>query len=152
MNYDEFLERLYSDGWERSGPVFYKLEGEAQCSLVRIGGKFQRKGMISFVFCTRLQNMRNREKETNRFEKEPSDYPYKHTLADLSGDFLYKRGGFERSELPRASGWEEAYRLIISNWLPRARSLTRAKVLHDIKQAGGDWYIEQIWKEDLEAT
>lgn len=153
MNFDQFLERLKTQTWSVPTKSFAcKSFGEWQVSFIRLGGKFQLPGSIAFVVCARRGGMRNLDKESVEFEKEPHAYPFKFTLQEIqSGHFQYRSKllQYDHSNLPVDSDWlllVQHLETTIPAWLFR---LTKETLAAQISRLGEAGYIEKIWLEDL---
>ena len=157
MDYERFLDALQEGGWQVPNRSYatHNFEGKWQIAFIRLGGKFQAKGAVSFVICIRSTDMRNLNGEYTEFEKEPHAYPFKLTFEELRrGQFSYqcKLNNYERSEIGMEDDWSGVLRAIkvtIPTWLGSYSAETLAK---QIRENGEDGYIEWIWLEDLESA
>lgn len=157
MNYDQFLETLKSNHWSVPNRSFaYKtIDGAWQISFIRMGGKFQKPGMVTFVVCVRSANLRNLNGERREIEKEPHSYPFKLTLAEISERrFTYqsKLNNYEMTDLAMTGDWSDllqALDVALPTWLA---SYSQSGLAEDIAKRGEDAYIERMWLEDLSAT
>ena len=71
MDYHEFLSNLKVAGWSVPSNSFAsKTFGQWQVAFVRMGGRFQIAGHITFVVCIRHTSLRDREKELHEVVKE----------------------------------------------------------------------------------
>lgn len=157
MDYDQFLETLRSNNWSVPNRSFAykKVDGVWQISFIRMGGKFQKPGTITFVVCVRGTNLRNVEGERRNIEKEPHSYPFKLTLAEISKQrFKYQSqlNNYKMTDLAMTDDWSAVLRaleIVVPTWLG-AYSLS--ELAKDIAKRGEDSYIEKIWLEDLSAV
>ena len=157
MDYDQFLETLSSNDWTVPNRSFAcKILGNGwQVAFVRMGGKYQRPGKITFVVCVRSMNLRNLDGERNEIEKEPHSYPFKFTFDDIRKHrFKYqcKLNNYELSEFGIAEDWSEILRAIeiaIPTWL---NTYSQTALAGEIAKKGEDGYIERIWIEDLSSA
>ena len=154
MIYDTFLDHLSKSGWTVPSRSFAyrQIEGGWQVAFVRLGGKFQLPGRITFVICVRHRCMRNLERELNPSEKEPFSYPFKLTLRQIEqGELTYRSTNlnYEQSNMGRFDDWQcvlEALTVAVPKWLS---SQTPQTLKQQIAEYGEDAYIERIWLEDL---
>ena len=154
MTYDTFLESLSKSGWTVRNRSFAhrQIEWGWQIAFVRLGGKFQTPGRITFVICVRHMCMRNLERELNPIEKEPFSYPFKLTLRQIEQDELTYRStnlNYEHSELGVSDDWHcvlAALEVALPKWLS---SQTPQTLKQQIADYGEDAYIERLWLEDL---
>lgn len=157
MDYDQFLETLGSSGWtvpNRSFAckTFYDIW---QIAFIRMRGRFQRPGKITFVICVRSTNLRNLEQEHREIEKEPHSYPFKLTIDEIGKqrfEYQCKLNNYEMSEVGMADDWSNVLRALedsIPTWLV---SYSQSTLAQEIAKNGEDGYIEQIWIADLVST
>ena len=157
MDYDQFLESLTSNGWTVPNRSFAcKTFGNAwQVAFIRMGGKFQSPGNVTFVVCVRSTNLRNLDGERSETEKEPHSYPFKFTLDDIrKRRFKYQcqLNSYEMSDFGMTDDRSEILRAIettIHTWLT---TYSRSALAEEIAKYGEDGYIEKIWLEDLSAA
>ena len=156
MNYDQFLETLKSSDWTVPNRSFAcTTVGEVwQIAFIRMGGKFQRPGKVTFVICVRSKNLRNVEGEHQAVEKEPHSYPFKLTLDDIGRrrfEYQCKLNSYDMSEVGMTDDWhivQRALEITIPTWLG---SYTQSSLAEEIAKNGDGGYIEKIWLEDLSA-
>ena len=154
MDYDQFLETLGSGDWTvPNRSLAYKtVDGIWQIAFIRMGGKFQSPGTVTFVICVRSTNLRNLEGERREIEKEPHCYPFKLTLDEIERrrfEYQCKLNNYEKSEIKMADDWSNVLRALevsIPTWLI---SYSQAALAQEISENGEDGYIERIWLEDL---
>jgi len=154
MTYDTFLENLSKSGWTvpNRSLAHRQIEGGWQVAFVRLGGRFQRPGGITFVICVRHRCMRNLERELNPIEKEPFSYPFKLTLRQIEQEELTYRSlnlNYEHSQLGVSDDWQcvlTALAVAVPKWLS---SQTPQTLKQQIAEYGEDSYIERLWLEDL---
>jgi len=154
VNYDLFLETLTTNDWAvPNRSLACKTIGNTwQVTFIRLGGKFQKPGKVTFLVCVRSTNLRNLDGERKEIEKEPHSYPFKFTLDDIRKHrFKYQcqLNNYEVSELGVADDWSEILRAIemtIPTWL---NTYSQAALAQEIAKNGEDGYIEKIWLEDL---
>ncbi len=152
MEYEAFLNHLASLGWSVQGKSFATADfGPWQVSFIRMGGRFQRPGMVAFVLCVRHQCLRDVDKAIPRDSKNPYDYPFKLTLSDIqAGHMSYQSRllNFELADFPMTSDWEHVY-----SQIERAcrffSDQTGCWLQGELSQLASPGYIEQIWLEDL---
>ena len=154
MDYSEFLASLQSAGWAVPNKSFASKTffGQWQVAFVRMGGRFQLPGQVTFVVCIRHVSLRDREKVRRDVVKEPFDFPFKLTTQDITSSPLRYSGkllGFDMSTLAVLADWSANFSLL-SEAVPRQLSSYSASQLRkEIKQYGESGYIEEIWAEDL---
>lgn len=154
MDYDHFLETLKSNNWSVPNRSFAckTVDGDWQISFIRMGGKFQKPGTVTFVICVRSTNLRNLEGARQEIEKEPHSYPFKLTLAEIGKRrFRYqsKLNNYKMTDLGMNDDWstvQRALEMVLPNWLG---SYSQSALAKDIAKRGKDGYIEKIWLEDL---
>ena len=153
MNYESFLKKLEESQWNVPNKSFaHKAFGEWQVAFIRMGGRYQQAGSVTFVVCLRHINMRNLDAQHIEIEKEPHSYPFKFTIEDIAkGKFRYqsKLLNYDMSRLPTDAGWSKLYEGLeqtIPLWLS---SLTNKELSLQISKFGKSGYIEKIWLEDL---
>lgn len=155
MRYEAFLEGLKTTGWHVPDSSYAcGAVGEWQIAFIRLGGRLQRAGHVTFVVCIRHRAMRNVDGQPVEHEKNPNSFPFRLTLADIeSGCFAYQRKlNFETSELASDEDWSVLWRHMtetLPTWLRRYKTATLAAQIHT---AGEPWYVENIWLEDLPPT
>jgi len=146
MDYSEFLASLQSAAWAVPNKSFASKTffDQWQVAFVRMGGRFQLPGQVTFVVCIRHTSLRDREKVRRDIVKEPFDFPFKLTTR-YSGRLL----GFDMSTLAVIADWSANFSLV-NEAVPRQLSSYSASQLRkEIMQYGESGYIEQIWAEDL---
>lgn len=157
MDYDQFLETLKSNDWSVPNRSFAcrTIGGVWQISFIRMGGKFQQPGMVTFVICVRSTNLRNLEGEHQEIEKGPHSYPFKLTLAEIGNRrFRYqsKLNNYQMTDFAMTDDWSVVLRALetdLPTWLD---SYSLSALAKDIARRGEDGYIEKIWLEDLAAV
>ncbi len=154
MNYESFLEFLADHGWSVRGKSYATFTcGEWQLSFIRFGGKFQKPGMVTFVVCARHRCLRDLEKCIPAESKNPNDYPFKLTLAEIkSGPIRYQSRllNYELSDYPMVDDWLPVYDQIrkAGEYFGKLDSLWLQGQMDQLDSPG---YIERIWIEDLAA-
>ncbi len=154
MSYDDFLENLRQSGWTVPNRSFAhrSIHGGWQIAFIRLGGRYQRPGNITFIVCVRHTDLRNLDGQINPVEKEPHSYPFKLTLHEIElGKLSYqsKLLNYETTDLAISDDWG---RLIIAlddtlpEWL---KSLSKRVLLEQITSVGESGYMEKVWLEDL---
>lgn len=157
MDYDQFLETLKSNNWTVPNRSFaYRALGNGwQIAFIRLGGKFQKQGKVTFVVCVRRADLRNIDGERNEIEKEPNSYPFKFTLDDIRKrrfNYQCQLNSYEVSDFGMADDWSEILRAIevsIPAWLV---TYSQTALADQIEKNGEDSYIEKIWLEDLSSA
>ncbi|MBC7907404.1 MAG: hypothetical protein H7Y60_11760 [Rhodospirillaceae bacterium] len=153
MIFSEFLETLAAIGWQTSGKSYaFRSLGEWQVAFIRLGGRLQREGMVSFVVCVRHTSLRNLEKQLSDCNKNPNAYPLRFTIEHIrQNDFSYKRElNYQISYFPTDGDWSELLQHLATT-IPRwVSAFSRAALVRQIKgQVDDPWYVENIWLEDL---
>ncbi len=155
MDYAAFLSNLEEAGWTIQGKsyAFKLIHNDWQVAFVRLGGRAQRSGFISFVICVRHLLNQNLDGEVSTTNKEPHSYPYKFTTEELRNnryEYQCKLNNYELTYLESDSEWGEIQGLlenVVPRWLSHHSS---AKLLNEIKRNGEGGYIENLWIEDLQ--
>lgn len=154
MSYDEFLETLRQSSWTVSNRSFaYRsFHDEWQIAFIRLGGRFQRPGLITFVICVRHLDLRNLDGQISIVEKEPHSYPFKFTLQEIErGELSYKSKllDYETDDLRNSDDWD-CLIIALEDTLPKwLNSLSKRALLEQIVNLGESAYIEKMWREDL---
>ena len=154
MDYTEFLASLQSVGWTVPNKSFASKTffGQWQVAFVRMGGKFQLPGQVTFVVCIRHTSLRDCEKERHDVVKKPFDFPFKLTTQDIASGALRYSGkllGFNMSTLAFIDDWSENFALF-NEAVPRQLfSYSASQLRKEIMQYGESGYIEELWAEDL---
>lgn len=156
MDYDRFIEALESNDWSvRNRSFAYKVvDGIWQIAFIRMGGKFQKPGTVTFVICVRSVNLRNLNGERQEVEKEPHSYPFKLTLAEIDEKrFRYqsKLGNYETTDVATNGDWSSVLRAVetvLPDWLG---SYSQYELAEEIAERGEGGYVERVWLEDLSA-
>jgi hypothetical protein len=153
MNYYTFQESLKKSDWKVPNKSFASKQfNEWQISFVRMGGRYQLAGSITFVICVRHTLMRNINSEHVDMEKEPHSYPFKLTLSEIEkGNLRYqsKLLNYDMSRLSVNDDWSEVKKHLeqtIPSWL---LSVTKDVLAKEIEIYGESGYIENIWLKDL---
>lgn len=154
MEYGQFLETLKLHNWSVPNRSFAckKVDGIWQISFIRMGGKFQKPGTVTFVVCVRGTNLRNLEGERQEIEKEPHSYPFKLTLAEIGKrrlTYQSQLNNYRMTDLAMTEDWSAVLRaleIVLPTWLG---SYSLAELAEDIAKHGEGGYIEKIWLEDL---
>ena len=154
MNYNAFLDSLKAAGWTVPSRSFAycNVGSEWQAAFVRIGGRYQLPGQVSFVVCVRHISLRDREKEHRDVVKEPHDYPFKLTLEDLASDRLQYRSKllqYDLSQIGIESDWSSLFTSLISRVPKQLSEYSKSKLRDEIQRLGTNGYIEKIWSADL---
>ena len=154
MDYTEFLASLQSAGWAVSNKSFASKTffGQWQVAFVRMGGKFQLPGQVTFVVCIRHTSLRDREKELRDVVKEPFDFPFKLTVDDITSSDLRYSGkllGFDMSRLAFNADWSANFSLLNEAVPRQLSSYSASRLREEIIQYGEFGYIEKLWAEDL---
>jgi hypothetical protein len=157
VDYDQFLEALKSNDWSVPNRSFaYKtFDGVWQISFIRMGGRFQKPGTVTFVICVRSTNLRNLDGEHQEVEKEPHSYPFKLTLAEIDKrrlKYQSKLNNYEMTDLAMTGDWSAVLRALEEVLPEMLGSYSQAALAKDIAKRGEDGYIEKIWLEDLSAS
>lgn len=154
MDYVQFLETLRSSDWTVPNRSFACKThyGIWQIAFIRMGGRCQSPGKVTFVICVRSTNLRNLEQEHREIEKEPHSYPFKLTIDEIGKqrfEYQCKMNNYEMSEIGIADDWSNVLRALeVSSptWLV---SYSQSALAQEIAKNGEDSYIEKIWLEDL---
>jgi hypothetical protein len=154
MDYTEFLASLQSAGWAVSNKSFASKTffGQWQVAFVRMGGKFQLPGQVTFVVCIRHTSLRDREKDRRDVVKEPFDFPFKLTVDDITSSDLRYSGkllGFDMSRLAFNADWSANFSLLNEAVPRQLSSYSASRLREEIIQYGESGYIEKLWAEDL---
>ncbi len=153
MTYEEFCSSLENAGWVVRGKSFiYRIFADWQISFIRMGGRYQEPGKISFVICIRHTTLRNLESNVVEFEKDPHSYPFKLSLAELEKrDFRYKSKllNYDVSKLEMNGDWVFIHQSLVKTLPDWLSTLSKDKLIKQITKFGESGYIEKIWIEDL---
>jgi len=154
MDYSEFLASLQSAGWTVPNKSFASKAffGQWQVAFVRMGGKFQLPGQVTFVVCIRHTSLRDREKERRDVVKEPFDFPFKLTVQDINSGALRYSGkllGFDMSRLAVNADWSANFSMLNEVVPHQLSSYSASQLRKEIMQYGESGYIEELWAEDL---
>jgi hypothetical protein len=153
-DYGEFLTALQSAGWSVPNKSFASKTffGQWQVAFVRMGGKFQLPGQVTFVVCIRHTSLRDCEKERRDVVKKPFDFPFKLTVQDIaSGNLRYsgKLLGFDMSTQAVTDDWSSVFSMLNEAVPHQLSSYSASQLRKEILQYGESGYIEKIWAEDL---
>jgi hypothetical protein len=155
MDYEQFLDSLKEAGWAVPNRSFAckDVVPDWQVAFIRMGGKFQHPGAVTFVICVRHKSLRNLEEMHDELEKNPHSYPYILTIDEISAkSFKYqsKLLNYEHSRHGMADDWSEILRALqesLPRWLGGHTQDALAKEIRCYGEAG---YIERIWLTDLQ--
>ena len=154
-------------GFQLRGQSLFRMESQAVLALLR----FQRKSsgflrMTHFVVPVRHTFLRTLEKEPAKpFLTEPSEYPFKLRVSDLSREMLrtwhyqpsnlghWKYDSIHFGDLTDACETLSELRDRITQFgIVWMEHLTPAEALSQIRRHGEDAYCEKIWIEDYETV
>ena len=150
MNYSEFLEKLQLSNFKIVGNSFAFGDFEDwQISFIRLSGRFQQEGKISFVICARPIRAKGVEGKTVKESTNPFDYPFKLTLDEVSKDLKYepKLLNYSLDHFELNSDWSNVFEAISKTIPEKLKQLGLKgfrKQLQSIKNLG---YVEKIWLE-----
>lgn len=151
MNYQEFLENLQSFGFSVKGKSFaFKQFEDWEISFIRMGGKYQSPGNITFVICARPKSFKGLEGKILNESKEPHDYPFKLIPNEIDEAINYesKLLNYKLQDMKVDADWSKIYE-ILTSYLPdklfRLGVLGLKKQLRELKNPG---YIEKIWLDE----
>lgn len=152
MHYDAFRNSLTAAGWHVPNRSYACGEaGEWQIAFIRLGGRRQRAGHVTFVVCIRHMAMRNMDGERVEHEENPNSFPFRLTVAEIeSGRLAYQRKlNFETSEIAKDGDWSVLWRHLSETLPAWLHGYDAATLAAQIRAAGEPWYVENIWLEDL---
>jgi hypothetical protein len=154
MTYPEFLKALASAGWSVPNKSFaYSVVGnEWQISFVRLRGRWQIPGHVTFVICVRHTSLRDLAGDHHPIEMEPHCHPFKFTIEDIQEmklRYQSKLLNYEMNTLAVSGDWSPALAAVtdtIPKWLA---SYSKTALHSEIQRFGQGGYIEKIWLADL---
>ncbi|MFZ2725750.1 MAG: hypothetical protein WAX77_05840, partial [Methylococcaceae bacterium] len=153
MIYSAFLDELRAAGWTVPNKSFAtRLFGDGwQVAFVRLGGRYQLPGQVSFVVCIRHISLRDREKEHHDIHKDPHDYPFKLTLEELASENLQyssKLLHYDLSHMGTESDWSGFFAELNYRVPMQLARYSKSKLREELDRLGTKGFIEKIWAED----
>ena len=152
MNYTNFLIKLESSGFDIQGKSYaFKIFEEWEIAFIRMSGKYQTTGIISFIICARPQTAKGLEGKITNHSKNPHDYPFKLTRSEINKSLKYesKLLNYEIDYLIETEQWENVLSLI-SKELPNIlNSIGLNGLINQLKKLKDPGYIENIWIKSI---
>ena len=141
--------------------------GDAQLSLIRLGGRFTRPGCVAQIICFRHIFLRPTQVDgLVEFTLEPSDFPFKLLQRDFEGSGrgvpvyrpinlgireweLYSFSDKTREQVQR--DMSNLRDILANKGLPWSLRMTPELVAEQIRNFGEEAWCEKRWLEDYEA-
>jgi hypothetical protein len=148
MIYEEFLESLRSSGFKVVGRSFaFKKFGDWEIAFIRLSGKFQLPGKISFVICARPENARGLEGKIVSESSNVHNYPIKLIPSEVGETINYKSKilNYKFEELELDSDWTGINKILIQDLPEKLSRLGVSGLLKQLREIKNPGYIEKIW-------
>jgi hypothetical protein len=156
----EVVVPLLEAGFKCRGKTLYWRDDERCLSLIRMGGRMQRPGAITYVACFRHNFLRDlNEVVPGPVSTEVFSYPFKFLPSEARAipEYHPMNLNFETEIIDYSGTLSTVSDKLVSlrtqmihNHLPSAKQLSPARVLDQIRRNGEDAWIEALWIEDYE--